>query len=153
MLKLTLANCINRDDGDREVVTTILGSYVPTLAYSSSIWLFGSASQLPAIACSWPRYSSLDGDERLTRLRFVQHQLLCSLPSFVPQFCRQALPLRQQILDVLLPLIDCSFLRFLRFLEDILSPLPGLSTKLAGQSFFGDGLVLLTDHCAVSLRV
>jgi hypothetical protein len=35
--ELTLANCNKRDEGDREVVTTILGSYVPTLAYSSSI--------------------------------------------------------------------------------------------------------------------
>ena len=33
----TLENCSRRDEGEREVVMTILGSYVPTLAYSSSI--------------------------------------------------------------------------------------------------------------------
>jgi hypothetical protein len=35
--KLTFENCNNRDEGDLDVVMTILGSYVPTLAYSSSM--------------------------------------------------------------------------------------------------------------------
>ncbi len=38
----TLANCSSRELGSRDVVMTILGSYSPTLAYSSSIWLPGS---------------------------------------------------------------------------------------------------------------
>jgi hypothetical protein len=36
-VKLTFENCNNRDEGDLEVVMTIFGSYVPTLAYSSSM--------------------------------------------------------------------------------------------------------------------
>lgn len=35
--KLTFENCSNLDEGDLEVVITIFGSYVPTLAYSSSM--------------------------------------------------------------------------------------------------------------------
>ena len=40
----TLENCNNRLEGDRLVVITIFGSYVPTFAYSSSTWFFGSTT-------------------------------------------------------------------------------------------------------------
>lgn len=45
----TFENCNNLEEGDREVVITIFGSYVPTFAYSSSTLLFGAASQLHSV--------------------------------------------------------------------------------------------------------
>jgi hypothetical protein len=77
-----------------------------------------------------PRGHSARSPILLTSLRFIQYQLLRPLSSFIPQLCRQTFPLRQQILNVLLPLIDSSFLRLLRFLKDVFPPLAGLPAKL-----------------------
>jgi hypothetical protein len=49
----TFENWSNLLDGDRDVVMTILGSYVPTLAYSSSTWFFGSSNTLASYYNEW----------------------------------------------------------------------------------------------------
>jgi hypothetical protein len=157
VLKLTLENCNNRDEGDREVVTTIFGSYVPTFAYSSSTCDLGSAVQLnprlpspdaSSSACrlhgpsptpptrrttpphSSPAFHHHSPTRQLTRLRLIQHQILCPLTRLLAQLGRQRLALRQQVLYPLLALIDCALLRLLRFLVDVLAPLAGLAPEL-----------------------
>lgn len=76
----TLENCSRRDEGERDVVMTILGSYVPTLAYSSSMCP-GSGHQ--------SLFSPQTSVSRRTLLSFIQHQILPShLFRITPQFRR-----------------------------------------------------------------
>lgn len=109
------------------MVSTTLGSYVPTFAYSSSTCERGSAGKV----CQWRvRCGSRLCSSVLTGLSLVQNKVLANRARIVAKLGRQLLALRDEVLDTLLALKDTALLRLVRLFENVLAALTRLSPEL-----------------------